>query len=66
MGPLVWSISVLASAVKAMAAPLAEEEEKRHSVLGVDDSITARTLLSGIIEVAGYEGSSPPWRCERG
>lgn len=55
MGPLVWSISVLASAVKAMAAPLAEEEEKRHSVLGGGDSITARTLLRGIIEVAGYE-----------
>lgn len=55
MGPLVWPISVLASAVEAMAAPIAEEEEKGHGVLGVDHPSTARTLLRGSLQAAGDE-----------
>jgi two-component system chemotaxis sensor kinase CheA len=46
--------AVRASAVKAMAAPLEEREEKRQNILVVEDSITARTLLKGILEAAGY------------
>lgn len=62
MGPLVGPISVLASAVKAMAAPLAEEEKKGHGVPGVDDPSTARTLLRDTLEAAGYEVVTAPWR----
>jgi two-component system chemotaxis sensor kinase CheA len=46
--------AVRASAVTAMAAPLEEREEKRQNILVVEDSITARTLLKGILEAAGY------------
>ncbi len=46
--------AVRVSAVTAMAAPLEEREEKRQNILVVEDSITARTLLKGILEAAGY------------
>src|SRR5918992_368456 len=46
--------AVRASAGTAMAAPLEEREEKRQNILVVEDSITARTLLKGILEAAGY------------
>ncbi|MCG7849656.1 MAG: hybrid sensor histidine kinase/response regulator [ANME-2 cluster archaeon] len=37
------------------AAPVKKEEIKRKSVLVVEDSITARTLLKNILELAGYD-----------
>ncbi|MBI4535502.1 MAG: response regulator [Ignavibacteriae bacterium] len=33
---------------------VAEESERRHSILVAEDSITARTLLKSILEAAGY------------
>jgi predicted exporter len=51
----VWPISVPASAVKAMAAPLAEEEKKGNGLLVVHNPGTARMLLRGTLEAAGYE-----------
>lgn len=35
--------------------PLEREEEKKQSILVVEDSITARTLLKNILEAAGYD-----------
>jgi two-component system chemotaxis sensor kinase CheA len=53
---------LLKSAVKVAAAPAAtipgKEAAVRKSVLIVEDSITARTLLKNIIETAGYETST--------
>ncbi len=51
---------LLKSAVQAPAGTLkalreAEGEEARKSVLVVEDSITARTLLKNILEAAGYD-----------
>jgi two-component system chemotaxis sensor kinase CheA len=46
------------SAVKVTSAPAAkaaETEAKRKSLLVVEDSITARTLLKNILESAGYD-----------
>jgi two-component system chemotaxis sensor kinase CheA len=41
--------------VKPPAAPGQEKEAERKSVLVVEDSITARTLLKNVLEAAGYE-----------
>jgi two-component system chemotaxis sensor kinase CheA len=41
--------------VKPPAPPPEREEAKKQSILVVEDSITARTLLKNILEAAGYE-----------
>lgn len=44
-----------AAAERPAASLLGEEKTKRRSVLVVEDSITARTLIKNILEMAGYE-----------
>ena len=44
-----------AVAVKPAAPPLEEKEAERKSVLVVEDSITARTLLKNVLEATGYD-----------
>lgn len=56
--PILNVSDLLKSAIKmrpSVAAELAGEPEKSRSVLVVEDSITARTLLKNILESAGYE-----------
>ncbi|MBI4523300.1 MAG: response regulator [Deltaproteobacteria bacterium] len=62
LAPILNVSDLLKSAVKASsarirpaAAPFAEEKAKRKSLLVVEDSITARSLLKSILEAAGYE-----------
>ncbi len=55
--PVLNVSDIMKSAVKAapvFVAAAAESPEKRVSVLVVEDSITARTLLKNILESAGY------------
>ncbi|MGH2567091.1 MAG: hybrid sensor histidine kinase/response regulator, partial [Bacteroidota bacterium] len=54
---------LIKSAVRATAGvkgetPAAKEEGKKQSVLVVEDSITARSLLKNILETAGYRVST--------
>jgi two-component system chemotaxis sensor kinase CheA len=60
--PILHPGDLLKSAVKVATAPTAtipgKEAAIRKSVLIVEDSITARTLLKNIIETAGYETST--------
>jgi two-component system chemotaxis sensor kinase CheA len=59
--PILNVHDLMKSSVKATAAPVTvpvateEAEAKRRSVLVVEDSITARTLLKNILESAGYQ-----------
>jgi len=48
-------IKSAAKAAPSAAGPLVEEAKKGLSVLVVEDSITARTLLKTILESAGYD-----------
>lgn len=41
--------------IRPAGSPLEEEKAEKKFVLVVEDSITARTLLKGILEAAGYE-----------
>ncbi len=43
------------AAIRAAPVPSEKEQTKKKSVLVVEDSITARTLLKGILEAAGYD-----------
>jgi two-component system chemotaxis sensor kinase CheA len=58
--PILNVVDLMKSAVKTSArpAPTREVEEpiatRQRSILVVDDSITARTLLKSILEAAGY------------
>ena len=49
------AVQVMGGPVLPTAAPVEKEEIKRKSVLVVEDSITARTLLKNILESAGYD-----------
>jgi two-component system chemotaxis sensor kinase CheA len=51
----VADLMICASKIAPSAAASAREPQKTRSVLVVEDSITARTLLKGILESAGYE-----------
>ncbi len=55
--PILNVHDLIKSGVKATVAPVqaADEIEKRNSILVVEDSITARTLLKNILESAGYD-----------
>ena len=56
--PVLNVLDLLKTAVKKapqFTAGLAEEPAKTSSVLVVEDSITARTLLKNILETAGYD-----------
>jgi two-component system, chemotaxis family, sensor kinase CheA len=46
------------AAIRVPASPLNNEKTRKKSVLIVEDSITARTLLKSIVEGAGYEVKS--------
>jgi len=48
-------LMISASKIDLPVAASAEEPQKARCVLVVEDSITARTLLKGILESAGYE-----------
>jgi two-component system chemotaxis sensor kinase CheA len=53
--PILNVADLMSSAAKLVPAPIgAQEPEKRKSILVVEDSITARTLLRTILESAGY------------
>ncbi|MBI2987614.1 MAG: response regulator [Deltaproteobacteria bacterium] len=49
------AVTVSGKALRPGAAPLEKEKAKKTSVLVVEDSITARTLLKSILEAAGYD-----------
>ncbi len=49
------AVQVSVAAVKPVVAPAEEKEAKGQSVLVVEDSITAQTLLKNIMEAAGYD-----------
>lgn len=61
IAPILNVNDLIRSAVKVTYAPTQNPEEvlkdkpKRKSILEVDDSITARTLLKNILESAGYD-----------
>ncbi len=61
MVPILNALDLMKSAVKGAAVapvPLArveEREQKRKSILVVEDSITSRTLLKNILEASGFE-----------
>ncbi|MDD5614596.1 MAG: hybrid sensor histidine kinase/response regulator [Candidatus Methanoperedens sp.] len=61
IAPILNVNDLMRSAVKVTYAPAQAPEEvlkdkpKRRSILEVDDSITARTLLKNILESAGYD-----------
>ena len=48
------AIKAASAGLRAAHVPLEEETTKKTSVLVVEDSITARTLLKSILEAAGY------------
>jgi len=58
--PILNVADLMKSAVKTVSSPAAAKEveepsaSRRSSILVVDDSITARTLLKSILEAAGY------------
>jgi two-component system chemotaxis sensor kinase CheA len=52
------AIRIARAGVKPEIVAAKKGEEKRKSVLVVEDSITARTLLKNILEAAGYEVKS--------
>jgi two-component system chemotaxis sensor kinase CheA len=49
------AVKMANAALRAAPLPLEEKTAKKTSVLVVEDSITARTLLKGILEAAGYD-----------
>ncbi len=49
------AVQVMGGPVLPAAAPVEKEEIKRKSILVVEDSITARTLLKNILESSGYD-----------
>ncbi len=53
--PDLMKSAVRASALPAAAVPAEQVEAERKSILVVEDSITARTLVKNILESAGYE-----------
>jgi two-component system chemotaxis sensor kinase CheA len=59
--PVLNVSNLMKSAIEVSTAPaeaivpLIEEEARKKSILVVEDSITARTLLKNILESAGYE-----------
>jgi two-component system chemotaxis sensor kinase CheA len=48
------AVRISAAGPKPVAVPAEAKEAKRRSVLVVEDSITARTLLKNILEASGY------------
>jgi two-component system chemotaxis sensor kinase CheA len=52
------AIKIGGAAVRHATVPLDQEQPKKKSVLVVEDSITARTLLKSILETAGYDVKS--------
>ncbi len=63
VAPILNVHDLMKSAVKVTAAPVkapsgTEAKAKRNSLLVVEDSITARTLLKNILETAGYDVST--------
>jgi two-component system chemotaxis sensor kinase CheA len=57
VAPILNAVDLMISASKAAPAGVVStvETRKRRSVLVVEDSITARALLKGILESAGYD-----------
>jgi two-component system chemotaxis sensor kinase CheA len=55
LSDLMRSAVRVSGAVVRSAAPLDQEKPKKKSVLVVEDSITARTLIKSILERAGYD-----------
>ncbi|HEY7543945.1 MAG TPA: response regulator, partial [Blastocatellia bacterium] len=55
--PILDVADLIKSAARSAPVPQAtiDAEEKKKSVLVVEDSITARTLVAGILEASGYE-----------
>jgi two-component system chemotaxis sensor kinase CheA len=55
--PILNVADLIKSAARSAPVPQAtiDAEEKKKSVLVVEDSITARTLVAGILEASGYE-----------
>lgn len=49
------AVRLSAAPVRQAAVPGEKEEEKKKSVLVVEDSITARALVKNILEAAGYQ-----------